>query len=385
MLELPLAEPILQFTAIVALALIVQLAFERVHLPGLIGLLAIGALLGPGGWHVLPHEEFVQLLGVVGLVYVMFTAGLEIDLDIVRSRRRETVVFGLLAFVLSSAPAMGAGLWLGFSFRAAILMGAVISSHTLLAYPIIERLGLLHRPSVVAAIGGTLLTDTLALIVLAMVLPAQGGWVLPMVLLALLAGGSLWLVPRMSRWFLDYFQTGRAQKALFILAVLLVLSAATEMIGTHEILGAFLAGVCLNRVLHERNELREHVEFAGRMLFIPFFFVSTGMLLELDVFVGRGDVWLTAGLLTALVVFGKTAASWTAGRRYGYPIRDRLVMTGLTLPQAAATLAVTVTGQQAGLFPEDFVDAVILLIFVTCLAGPLLTRFAGRGLQTRLR
>lgn len=385
MFELPLAEPILQFTAIVALALIVQLAFERIHVPGLIGLLAIGMLLGPGGLHALPHGEFVQLLGVVGLVYLMFTAGLEIDLDVVRSRRRETVVFGLLAFVLSSVPAMGAGLWLGYSFRAAILMGAVISSHTLLAYPIIERLGLLHRPAVVAAIGGTLLTDTLALIVLAMVIPAQGpggtGWILPIVLLALLTGGSLWLVPRMSRRFLDRWRTGQAQKALFILAVLLVLSAAAEMIGTHEILGAFLAGICLNRVLHERDELRKHVEFAGRMLFIPFFFVSTGMLLELDVFVGRGDVWLTAGLLTALVVFGKTAASWTAGWRYGYSVRDRLVMTGLTLPQAAATLAVTITGQQAGLFPEDFVDAVILLIFVTCLAGPLLTRFAGRSLR----
>jgi Kef-type K+ transport system membrane component KefB len=384
-IELPITDPILQFTALVTVALIVQLTVERMHLPGLIGLLIIGMVLGPGGLHVLPRGEVMELLGAVGLVYVMFVVGLEIDLDIFKTHRRETLAFGLAAFVLSLVPAALAGLLLGFSFQAAVLLGTLLSSHTLLAYPVIERLGIVHRTAVVAAIGGTLVTDTLALMLLAVVIQAEQGGVagrfLPLVLLGVISAASWWLVPRMAGFLLDYRRATRAEKALFVLVVLLVLSSLAELIGTHEILGAFLAGLCLNRVRERREVLLEHVEFVGRMLFIPFFFVSTGMLLDLEVFTGQARVWMLAGLLLGLVIFGKLSASWLIGRVYGYSTFERLLMTGLTMPQAAATLAVTLLARDAGIFEEEVVDAVIIVVFLTCLAAPLVTSWVGKRVR----
>jgi Kef-type K+ transport system membrane component KefB len=390
-LTLPVTDGILQFTILVAAALAVQLTVERLHLPGIVGLLVIGMLIGPGGAGVLPREPVVALLGSVGLVYIMFLAGLEIDLDVVRRHRGEVVLFGVLAFTLSLAPAVGVGLAAGMGVGGALLLGAALSSHTLVAYPLVERYGLVHRRPIVAAIGGTLLTDTLALVLLAVTIQTVGsdggplGWILPLAGLAALAAGALSVVPRVARRFFASEGADRAEKALFVLAVLMVLSAAAELIRTEDILGAFIAGVALNRAVREREELHEHLAFVGRMLFIPFFFVETGMRLELEVFTGRGETWLLAGVLLLVVLAGKGAATWIAGARYGYSGADRTAMVGLTVPQAAATLAVTVTAAERGVMGGEVVDAVIVVIFVTCLAGPLLVRSAARRLSDGTR
>jgi Kef-type K+ transport system membrane component KefB len=382
---LPIEDPVLQFTLLVLAALVVQLTVERAHLPGLLGLLLLGMALGPGGLEVLPREPVVDFLGHIGLVYVMFLAGLEIDLDVAEAHAGEAVGFGLLAFATSLVPtAVVAYFLLDFELAASILLGALISSHTLLAYPIVEKLGLLGRVPVVVAIGGTLVTDTLALVLLAVVVATAGpdpwGWVTPLALLVVISAAALWSVPRLSRAFFRRQRPSRAEKALFVLAVVLVLSSATEVIGTDEVLGAFLAGVALNRALAQREELREHIEFVGRMLFIPFFFIYTGMLLELDQLLQPGIFLLTA-LLLAFVVGGKGVAAWVVGALNGYSRRDRLLMVGLTTPQAAATLAITITGREAGILPDTVVDAVVLLIFITSLAGPVLAARVGERIR----
>lgn len=385
--ELPVADVILQFTILVTAALVVQLTVERMHLPGLIGLLLIGMLIGPGGAGILPREPVVELLGRVGLVYIMFLAGVEINLDVVKRHKQEAAAFGLLAFSLSIVPAIAVGALMGLPWGGALLLGTALSSHTLLAYPIVKRLGLVNREPVVTAIGGTLLTDTLALVLLAVVIQTTGTgedtgwhWLVSLLLLIGVVAISLPTVPRIARFVFGQAKASRAEKALFVLVVLLVLASVTELIGTEAILGAFLAGLCLNRPLTRRDELHEHLGFVGRMLFIPFFFIDTGMRLELEVFAGHYQVWLLAGLLLVVVLLGKGSSSWLIGRIYGYSRRDRVVMIGLTVPQAAATLAVTVTARREGLLDEKTVDAVIVVIFVTCLLGPLLSRFAGRRL-----
>lgn len=230
-----------------------------------------------------------------------------------------------------------------------------------------------------------MLTDTLALVVLAVVIQNVGDErnllqkLGPLLWLLVVVVVSLWLVPRASRRMLEV-KVSPAEQALYVLGVPLGLAVLTRLIGTEDILGAFLAGLCLNRVLEHRDVLREHVTFVGNMLFIPFFFVSTGMLLEIQVVAGQREIWWLAGLLVGLVLAGKGLAAWITGRLFGFGWWDRAVMFGLTMPQAAATLAVTVTGRKAQLLSEDVVDAVIILIFVTCLAGPILTRLAGRRL-----
>jgi Kef-type K+ transport system membrane component KefB len=387
MFELPIEDVIVQFAVVIAAALAVQLLFDRTRIPGIIGLLMLGMLLGPGGAGVLAKEPVIELLGTIGLLYIMFMAGVEIDLDIVRGHKRETAGFGLLAFTLTFIPATGLALIAGLETAGALLIGAALSSHTLVSYPRVHDLGLANHQPVVAATGGTLLTDTAALVVLVIVTQASAdnggvlGWAMPLVLLASLTAGSLLVIPRIARRLLTSDSNPFVRKALLVLVILLVLSVMADAIGTEKILGAFLAGVCLNRALHRHPELRRHVEFVGRMLFIPFFFVETGMRLELDVFVEGASTWLFAAGLLATVIAGKGLAAWLTGRKFGYTAMDRLAMAGLSFPQAAATLAVAVIGLELGIVAPATVDAIIIVIFLTCLIGPLVTNAAAKPIR----
>jgi Kef-type K+ transport system membrane component KefB len=322
----------------------------------------------------------VELFGTVGLLYIMFMAGLEVDLDTVREHKREAAGFGALALALSFAAALAAGFLLGLEAAGALLLAAALASHTLVSYPMIAARGLVRRRAVVAGIGGTLVTDTAALVVLVVVLgqaTGDGGLapLAPIGWLAGLAAAALLLVPRLARRVLSAEDHTPAERALFALAVLLLLAALAEAAGTEDILGAFIAGLCLNRALHRRPEVRDHVAFVGRMVFIPVFFVDTGMRLELAAF-AETSTWLAAGTLTGVVLGSKLAAAWIAGALFGYDRASRFLIFGMTIPQAAATLAVMTTAERAGLIDATTVDAVIVTIFATCLLGVLVTRAA---------
>ena len=392
--DLPITEPLLQFALLLAVVLFVQMALERVFVPGLLGLLLLGMVLGPDGAGVLPREPVVELFGQVGLIYIMFTAGLEIDLDVVRAHKGETFGFGALAFGCSLLLGSGLGLAMGFGWAPSLLLGTLLSSHTLVAYPILKRQQLLGKRPAVAAIGGTVLTDTLALVLLAVLLQvgagegaqgesehASGSWWQPLLWLALLAGVAITLLPKLARSVFRRDWMTPAEKSLFALLALLVLATAAELIGTEKILGGFLAGLCLNRVLAEHEQTRRHVEFVGRMLFIPVFFVSTGMMLEVGVVFGEWRVWGVALMLCGVVVVGKAVAAWVIGAKYGYSREGRLLMLGLTVPQAAATMAITVAGREVGLLEPWLVDTVIIVILLTCSAGPLLTGWIARRMH----
>jgi len=387
--DLPLQNHILQLTVLATVALLVQLTVERIRLPGLIGLLLIGILIGPGGIAVLPREPVAELLGEVGLVYIMFLAGVEINLAVLRKHKREVGLFGILSLGFTFLIALAVALLMQFSWIGALLLATALSSHTLVAYPVVKQLKLLDRQPVVTAVGGTLITDTLALVLLAVLIQRVGsggegflGSLMPLALLAGVVALALLTVPRLARALFAQERVSRAEKALFVLVVLLVLASVARLIGTESILGAFLAGLCLNSALRDRHELHEHLGFVGRMIFIPFFFIDTGMRIDAGVLVGQASVWLLAALMIAAVLAGKSAAAWLTGRIYGYSPVARTLMFGLTAPQAAATLAVTVTASAAGAFDETVVDAVVIVILVTCLIGPLLSRYAGQKLAS---
>jgi Kef-type K+ transport system membrane component KefB len=386
-MEFPLEDVILQFTVVVAAALAVQLLFQRSRVPGIIGLLLLGMVIGPDALGVLPQEPVVELFGSLGLLYIMFIAGAEIDLGLVRRRKSETITYGVSAFLLSFIPAVIVGLLFGLEWSGALLLGAALSSHTLVAYPIVNALGLAgHRP-IVAATGGTLLTDTAALVVLVIVIRQQGGedgmWFAPLLLLAGLAAAALYIVPKLARLTVQSRLNTLPEKALFLLAILLVLSVTAEEVGGENILGAFLAGVCLNRVLHANEELKNHIEFVGRMLFIPFFFVETGMRLDLDALTSA-ETWLLAGGLVAVVIGGKSAASWLITWRFGYSRTEGVAIASLSFPQAAATLAVIFKGLQLDLLDDQTADAIIIVIFITCLVGPVLTSYTTNRIKKTL-
>ncbi|HBJ35133.1 MAG TPA: hypothetical protein DDZ51_10340 [Planctomycetaceae bacterium] len=388
--HLPIHDPILQFTLLTTLALLVQLTVKRLHLPGLIGLILGGMLIGPGVFGVLPREPVAELLGQVGLVYIMFLAGVEVDLEVLKKHKIEASTFGLLSFGITAVLTVCTALLMQFSWGGAFLLAAAFSSHTLVAYPMVQNMRLLGCPPVVTAVGGTLLTDTLALVMLAIVIQTVGGdqeaawgWLKPLVFLAILVMVALPTVPRLARRLFASTKRSRAEKALFVLVVVLLLASLTELIGTEAILGAFLAGLCLNRPLTYHKELHEHLGFVGQMIFIPFFFVDTGMRIDLNVFAGDAWVWWLFAAAIAVVFIGKGLAVWIIGWFYKYSRLECLLMIGLTTPQAAATLAVTVTASELGAFDNVVVDAVILVILLTCLSGPLLCGYAGRKFAER--
>lgn len=386
-ISIPILDPILQFTLLATMALLVQLTVKRLHLPGLIGLILGGMAIGPGALDILPREPVAELLGQIGLVYIMFLAGVEVDLDVLKKHRAEASAFGVLSFGVTALLTLVVALLMDFGWSGALLLAAALSSHTLVAYPLVKQMKLLGRRPVVTAVGGTLLTDTLALVMLAIVIQTAGGegesawgWLMPLVLLAILVMIAVAIVPQVAMGLFARTKASRAEKALFVLVVVLVMASLTEVIGTEAILGAFLAGLCLNRPLRHRDELHEHLGFVGQMIFIPFFFVDTGMRIDLDVFAGDAWVWGLTATAIAVVFAGKVSAVWITGWFYQYSLADRLLMIGLTTPQAAATLAVTVTASELGAFDNVVVDAVILVILFTCLSGPLMCGFAGRRL-----
>lgn len=382
---LPIEDTVIQLAVVVSAALVVQLAFERTQVPGLIGLIILGMLIGPGGAAVLPEGPVVELLGTIGLLYIMFIAGAEIDLDLVRRRPREAASFGFLAFAVSFCPTVIVGLMFGLELWGALLLGAALSSHTLVAYPLISRFGLAGRRPIVAATGGTLLTDTASLVLLVIVIQLSGdggvaAWLTPIALLGLLAAGAVLVVPRLASAVLTNDEHTLPEKALFLLAMLMLLSVAADLVGGEDILGAFLAGACLNRALHKREELKDHLAFVGRMLFVPFFFVKTGMLLELGA-LQEAWTWVLGLVLLATVIASKSIAAFAVSRLFGYSRVEGLAIASLSFPQAAATLAVVVLGLEMDLVDPVTADAVIIVIFLTCLIGPLATRFAAARLS----
>ncbi|TVP77488.1 MAG: cation:proton antiporter [Gemmatimonadales bacterium] len=316
----------------------------------------------------------------------MFLAGLELDLNRFNEYRSRSITFGFLSFGLPMGLSLAVMPLLGFGIPAALLIGAIIGSHTLLAYPVVSRLGIVKNPAMVTVIGGTLVTDTLALTVLAVVAGSLAGdldavfWVRLFGILALYAGAVLVIIPRVGRWFFRNVPSQAPAEFIFLMVVLFATAWAANLAGAEPIIGAFLAGLTLNRLIPLKSPLMTRVRFVGNALFIPFFLLSVGMLVDPRVMVESTEVWVVAGALTALVLLGKFLGAWATKLIYGYNREEGLAMFGLSSPQAAATLAVTFVGLEIGLFGETVVNAVIIMILVTVFVGPSLVERFGREL-----
>jgi Kef-type K+ transport system membrane component KefB/mannitol/fructose-specific phosphotransferase system IIA component (Ntr-type) len=386
MLDLPITHPVLIVALAMGLFLAAPLLFERFKIPGLIGLIVAGALVGPHGLGLLDRDPTIILLGTVGLLYLVFLAGLELDLHRFAEYRERSIVFGVLSFGTPMLLALLVMPMLGFGWAAALLMGSIIGSHTLLAYPIVSRLGLVKNPAVTTVVGGTLVTDTLALAVLAVVAGSLDGeitvgfFVRLFGILGLYVALVLIGVPRLGRWFFRNTPGQAPAEFIFLMVVLFASAYLAELAGAQPIIGAFLAGLTLNRLIPNQGALMSRVRFVGNAIFVPFFLISVGMLVDPRVLAGSPAVWIIAVGITVLVHLGKLAGAWATRKIYGYSSDEGLLTFGLSVPQAAATLAVTFVGLEIGLFDEAVVNAVIVMILVTGLVGPSLVERYGRRL-----
>ena len=354
---------------------------ERLRLPGILGLILGGFLVGPTGLDILHGTDNITELGSIGLLYLMFVAGLELDLNVFARVRQASITFGLLTFALPQTVGTVVAFALGFNPLAAILIGSLWASHTLVVYPIVQRYGLTADPAVATTVGATVITDTLALLVLAVIAGAQTGFGSPIFLFVGLGVLAAWCwigLTFLGRWFFSSLGQDRVLRFVFMLAAFLSAAAVAEIGGIEGIVGAFFAGLALNRLVPNGGPLMERIEFFGAALFIPTFLVSVGFLVNPRVLVNP-STWLLAGAFIFSVTVGKGGAALLIGRLRRFSGPQTQLVFSLSYAQAAATLAATTVGAEIGLFGQDVVNAVVIVIVVSLFVSSVMaTRSAPR-------
>lgn len=379
--------PVITFTILILVSLIIPPIFEKIKLPGLVGLLVAGVVLGSNGLGLLnPDSDVMKLFADIGKIYLMFVAGLEIDLEEFRRKKDRSLGFGLATFAIPLITGTAIGLLFGFGLNASVLIGSLLASHTLLGYPIVNRLGVVKNESVIVTIGATIFTDIAALLVLAICISIHGGEFSVATLVIQLGGLAIYsavVLLGLDRIGKEYFRrTGDEQsnQFLFVLLAVFLASVGAQIINIDKIVGAFLAGLAVNDVLGH-SPVEEKVEFVGSTLFIPFFFIHMGLLIDIPAFIDS----FTSGLgLTIAIILGligsKFLAAFVVKLIYKYNQNEALTMWSLSLPQVAATLAATVAGVQAGLLNDLVFNSIIVLMLVTSILGPVLTAQFARKL-----
>ncbi len=379
--------PIVAFTILLLVILIVPPIFERLRLPGLVGLLAAGVVLGPDGLGILNAEtETMKLLSDIGKIYLMFVAGLEIDLEDFRKTKDRSLGFGIATFLVPLIFGAMVGRFFNFDWNAAILIGSLLASHTLLGFPIVNRLGVTSNQAVTVTIGATIFTDIGALLVLAICVSISAGEFSALSLTIQLATLGIYaaIVLFGFDWAgKEYFRRSGDEESnqfLFVLLAVFLASVGAEIINVDKIVGAFLAGLAVNDVVGH-SPVEEKVEFVGSTLFIPFFFVGMGLIINLSGFMSSvtSELPLTVGIVGALII-SKFIAALIAKLLYRYNWNEALTMWSLSLPQVAATLAAALVGKTAGIITDSVFNTVIVLMLVTAILGPVLTAKFGSKL-----
>lgn len=383
----PVKDPVLVFLILLTIMLVAPLLFERLHLPGIIGLILAGLVVGPYGLGILQRDGTIVLLGTVGLLFLMFMAGLETSLEDLKLNAGKASVFGVLTFLLPMVIGTAAMLALGYGFLAAVLVASCFASHTLIALPIVSKLGLMRLQAVTATLGATLITNVLALLVLAVVVRAHQGeltlqfWLTLIPSIALYAFATLWGVPQLGGWFFQRFGHDEGAEFTFVIATLFVVAYGAGLIGIEPVVGAFLAGTAITPLIPQLSPLMNRIQFIGNTLFIPFFLISVGMLINPSILLGEPRTLLVGGVTIAAEVVSKFLAAWIPAQLFGWRLASAMVMFGLSVAQAAATLAAITVAFNVKLVDELTVNGTIAMILVTCIASPWIVARWGERLQ----
>ena len=369
----PLTDAGAVFAVLLLLVLVGPMLVRPLRLPDLVGLILLGMLVGPNVLHVVSGQILINALGFVGLLYLMFQGGLDLDLEGFVQRRRESIVFGTITTLVPLVVATVAALLLGMPFLAAVIIGAALTGHTPLSYPTIARHDLARNPAVTASLGATLLATVAGLLVLAVGAAAAredngiGHWLLFAAGLVVYVIAMLSGVPRVTRWFFRGPGQDREVRLTYLLSGMGLAAVVAGAVGIEPIVGAFLAGLAFNRFVPDGTVIADRVAFLGRSLFVPAFLISTGMMLDPMALVSDTRTLVLGGVLVTAVVSAKWVASTVSGRLLGFSPNERGLMFSLSIGQAAGTLAAVVVGQELGLLGPAEVNAIILVIMVTAL------------------
>lgn len=386
-LQLPFEEPVLIFTLVLLIILVVPIVLGKFRIPGIVGLIVAGVIVGPNGFDVISRKGSIELLGTVGILYIMFLAGLEIDMIDFKKYKTRSLIFGILTFAIPfTAGTLVFHYILGYDVAPAILLGSMMAPHTLLAYPIISKLGLSKNEAVTITIGGTLVTDVAVLLILSIITNSVDGnagpgvWVQMSLEMAVFVAIVLWLFPKISKWMFKQLESEKGAQYIYVLTVVFAAAVISELAGMDAIIGAFLAGLALNPLIPHTSPLMNRVEFVGNNIFIPFFLISTGMLVDVRVLFTDTTALIIAGTIIVLAPACKYLAAFLSQKLFKFTVLQRNLMFGLSSAHAATTLAVVLAGYELGIIGESALNGAVGLILVSSLVSSLTTEKVGRKL-----
>lgn len=388
---LPITDPTWVFFLVLCIILFAPILLNRLRIPHIVGMILAGVVIGEHGLHLLNYDSSFKLFGKVGLYYIMFLAGLEMNMEDFKQTRWKALTLGVLAFVIPMVLGFFSNIFvLKYGIISSILLASMYASHTLVAYPIVIRYGVSRQRSVSIAVGGTAVTDTFTLLVLAVISGMFKGemsglfWVFLILKVVLLGGVIIYTFPRIGRWFFRKFSDEIVQ-FVFVLAMVFLGAGLMEFVGMEGILGAFLAGLVLNRLIPHVSPLMHHLEFVGNALFIPYFLIGVGMIINVRI-LGHVESLKVAFVMTTMALTSKWIASWATQKIFRMRAVERELMFGLSNAQAAATLAAVLVGYNillpdgSRLLNDEVLNGTILLILLTCIISSFTTERAAKRL-----
>lgn len=389
----PITDPTLIFFVVLLVILCSPIIMGRLRIPHIIGMILAGVLLGKYGLNILERDASFELFGRVGLYYIMFLAGLEMDMEGMKKNKTPIAVFGLLTFLIPFALIyLACTELLDYTPVAALLLGCIMASNTLIAYPIVGRYGLTKHSSSTLSVGSSILSLLMALVIMATVVNSAHGsgggwfWLLFVVKFAAYCAGLVWAIPRMARWFLRRYSDAVMQ-FIFILAVLFLSAALSAAIGVEGIFGAFYSGLILNRFVPKVSPLMNRIEFTGNALFIPYFLIGVGMLINVRLLFGGVRIFWVVLAVVFFGTLGKAVAVYASAAFFRLARNTAHMMFGLTSAHAAGAIAIVMVGLKlpdaAGhpVFDNEILNAVVMMILFTCVISTLVTERAAQRIR----
>ncbi|MEP6805612.1 MAG: cation:proton antiporter, partial [Flavobacterium sp.] len=365
--SLPVEDPVLKFLIELIIILCIPLLLNKIKVPHLLGLIIAGAVIGPNGFNVLARDSSVVITGTTGLLYIMFLAGLEIDMGDFKKNKWKSITFSLYTFIVPFVLGLIGGYYvLHFSLLTSVLFASLFSSHTLIVYPMVSKLGIAKKLAVNVTVGGTMITDVLSLVVLAVVVGMSQGevgtsfWVTLSVSMLVFALVVLLLFPIIARWFFKNVED-KISQYIFVIVMIYLAALLAELAGIEAIIGAFFAGLALNRLIPHTSSLMNRVEFVGNAIFIPFFLISVGMLIDFNAFIQSWETLGVASIMLIASIGGKYAAAILTKKTFNFTDDEGRLIFGMSAASAAATLASVMVGYNIILSENEAGEPVRLL------------------------
>ena len=392
----PITNPSLIFFLVLVIILLAPIIMGKLRIPHIIGMVLAGVAIGQYGFNILVRDDSFELFGRVGLYYIMFLAALEMDVEGVKKNKGRLSLFGLLTFAAPFTLTFIMSEWLlGYPTTASLLLGCLMASNTLIAYPIVSRYGQQRKPSVALSVGASMLSLLVALVVLAALVASHNGqtgvlfWLWFAAKFVIYCGGLVILIPKLTRWFLRRYSDAVMQ-FIFVMAMLFMSAVLSESIGLEGIFGAFLSGLILNRYIPHVSPLMNRIEFIGNALFIPYFLIGVGMLINVRLAFSDTSVLWVALAITLFGTAGKAIAAYLSALLFRLPLNTSgNMMFGLTSAHAAGAIAIIMVGMRlttpdgSVLVTGEMLNGVVLMILLTCIISTVVTEQAAQQITLR--